>query len=50
MTTPHDQDLTRVRSRFHEAGWATWNRVRAAATAAFVSLAWSLILYGQATA
>jgi uncharacterized membrane protein len=45
------QDLARVRSRFHEAGWATWNRVRAvAATAAFASLAWSLILYGQATA
>ncbi|TFB98911.1 DUF1772 domain-containing protein [Cryobacterium sp. MDB1-18-2] len=45
------QDLAQVRRQFNEARWATWNRVRTAtATAAFVSLAWSLILYGQATA
>jgi hypothetical protein len=43
------QDLAQVRRQFNEARWATWNRVRTA-TAAFVSLAWSLILYGQATA
>ena len=38
-------DLGAVRERFNEARWARWNTVRAAAaTFAFGSLAWALVL------
>ena len=41
-------DLAAVRERFHEARWAAWNIVRTVASAgAFVSLAWSLVIYGR---
>ncbi len=40
-------DLDAVRERFNEARWVHWNNVRAvAATIAFGSLAWALVLYG----
>jgi uncharacterized membrane protein len=44
-------DLAAVRARFDELHWARWNAVRAvAATAAFASLAWTLVLHGRLTA
>ncbi len=40
-------DLAAVRQRFNAARWVRWNNVRAvAATVAFGSLAWALVLYG----
>ncbi len=40
-------DLAAVRERFNEATWVRWNNVRAvAATVAFASLTWALVLYG----
>ena len=42
-------DLAAVRDAFHETRWITWNVVRAvASTAAFVCLAWALVLHGRA--
>jgi uncharacterized membrane protein len=41
-------DLAAVRERFDEDRWVRWNIVRAvAATAAFGSLAWALVLHGR---
>jgi uncharacterized membrane protein len=43
-------DLAAVRHAFHETRWVAWNVVRAVVTtAAFVCLAWSLVLHGRAT-
>jgi uncharacterized membrane protein len=42
-------DLAHVRERFHETRWAAWNLVRTITSiAAFVSLAWALVLHGRA--
>ena len=42
-------DLAAVRDAFHETRWIAWNVVRAvASTAAFVCLAWALVLHGRA--
>jgi uncharacterized membrane protein len=42
-------DLAAVRHAFHEARWVAWNVVRTVATtAAFVCLAWALVLHGRA--
>ena len=43
-----DPDLSVVRERFNEALWLRWNHFRSwLSTAAFVSLAWTLVLYGK---
>ena len=43
-------DPATVRANFHEARWNAWNLVRAVATtAAFVCLAWALVLHGRTT-
>jgi uncharacterized membrane protein len=43
-------DLGGVRQRFSEARWAGWNLVRTVtSTAAFVCLAWALVVYGDRT-
>ena len=43
-------DIAAVRERFNEARWVRSNNVRAAtATAAFVCLAWALVLFGQSS-
>ena len=45
----HIADLAAVRDAFHETRWVAWNVVRAlASTAAFVCLAWALVLHGRA--
>ena len=45
----HIADLAAVRDGFHETRWIAWNVVRAlASTAAFVCLAWALVLHGRA--
>jgi uncharacterized membrane protein len=42
-------DLAAVRDAFHETRWATWNVIRAVInTAAFICLAWALVLAGRA--
>ena len=42
--------LALVRANFHETRWIAWNIVRTvASTAAFVCLAWALLLHGRAT-
>jgi uncharacterized membrane protein len=42
-------DRAAVRDAFHETRWIAWNVVRAlASTAAFVCLAWALVLHGRA--
>ena len=44
-------DVARVRADFDESRWAAWNLVRiATTTTAFAILAWSLVVYGRATA
>jgi uncharacterized membrane protein len=44
------RDLRAVRARFSETTWVRWNTIRAlATTAAFVCLAWALVLHGRAT-
>jgi uncharacterized membrane protein len=44
-------DVARVRADFDESHWAAWNLVRVATTTtAFAVLAWSLVVYGRATA
>jgi uncharacterized membrane protein len=44
-------DLASVRDAFHETRWMAWNVVRAlASTAAFICLAWALVLHGRADA
>ena len=41
-------DLARVREQFNEARWVRWNLFRTlATTAAFVCLAWALVLLGR---
>jgi uncharacterized membrane protein len=41
-------DLAAVRERFHESRWVAWNLVRTVASAAaFVCLAWALVVYGR---
>jgi len=48
---PDRIDLVAVRAAFHETRWVAWNVVRAvASTAAFVCLAWALVLDGRAGA
>ena len=43
-------DLAAVRAAFDEAKWRTWNVVRTLLDlAAFVSLAWALVLHGRST-
>jgi uncharacterized membrane protein len=43
-------DLATVRADFDESRWAAWNLVRVAtSTAAFVCLAWALVLEGRET-
>ncbi len=43
-------NLGAVRDAFHETRWVAWNIVRTiATTAAFVCLAWALVLHGRAT-
>jgi uncharacterized membrane protein len=47
----HVANLAAVRDAFHETRWVAWNAVRAVlSTAAFVCLAWALVLHGRATA
>ena len=47
----HITNLAHVRQQFHETRWATWNLIRTITTTlAFGSLAWALVLYGQANA
>ncbi|WP_028926599.1 DUF1772 domain-containing protein [Pseudonocardia acaciae] len=46
----HIPDLAAVRAAFDEAKWRAWNLVRTVLdVAAFVSLAWALVLHGRAT-
>lgn len=41
-------DAAGIRERFHEARWAAWNLVRVvASSAAFLLLAYSLVVYGR---
>jgi len=48
---PDRIDVAAVRDAFHESRWVAWNVVRAiASTAAFVCLAWALVLHGRADA
>lgn len=43
-------DLAAVRAAFDESKWRTWNLVRTLLDlAAFVSLAWALVLHGRST-
>jgi uncharacterized membrane protein len=43
-------NLAAVRDAFHESRWAAWHFVRTiTSTAAFVCLAWALVLHGRAT-
>jgi uncharacterized membrane protein len=46
----HIANVGAVRDAFHETRWVAWNVVRAVVTtAAFVCLAWALVLHGRGT-
>lgn len=48
---PDQIDVTQTRQDFNEARWVRWNLVRTGLTlAAFICLAWALVLLGRVTA